>query len=68
MNEHDADDHFGPDCPECRAASEACRVMGGFAESLEKMLADGTIERLGYEMAQRREQAYIDALFGKGNS
>jgi hypothetical protein len=42
--------------------SEAAYVIGGFAEGLEKMLAEGVFERLGYEMAKRREKAILDAL------
>jgi hypothetical protein len=59
-------DHFGPDCPQCRAASEACRIVGGFAEALEAALNDGTFERLGREAAMRRERAALDAILGVG--
>ncbi len=50
-------DHCGIDCPQCQAASEACKILGGFAEALEKMIEGGVFERLGAEMARRREEA-----------
>ncbi len=59
MDEHE---HFGPECPECQAATQTCQVLGGIAEAMQKMLDDGTFERLGAEMAYRREQAILDAL------
>jgi hypothetical protein len=59
------DDHDALSCPQCQAASEACRVLGGFAEAMQRMLDDGTFERMGQELAMRRERAILEAVFGE---
>lgn len=58
-----SEEHDALSCPECRAASEACRVVGGVAEAMEKALAAGVFERLGAEAALAREKAILDAVF-----
>ncbi len=60
----DPHDHNGTDCPQCRAQAEACKVLGGFAEALEKAIADGVFERLGREYGRRREEAFWKAFIG----
>ncbi len=58
------DDHDALSCPQCQAATNACRVLGGFAEAMEKMIADGYFERMGREAAMRRERAALEAFLG----
>lgn len=61
----DEHDHFGPECPQCRALADQANILGGFAESMQQMIDNGTFERLGREMAMRREQAIMEAVFRK---
>jgi|HubBroStandDraft_5_1064220.scaffolds.fasta_scaffold167116_3 hypothetical protein len=65
MENHIDDDHSGPDCPQCQAASLACQVMGGYAEAMQKMLDDGVFERMGEEMARRKEEAFLRAILSQ---
>jgi len=60
-DEHDSDEHDGLNCQQCQAASQACAVFGGFAESMEKMLADGVFYRMGRQMAEERERRFLEA-------
>lgn len=53
------DDHCGIDCPQCQALNDQARVLGGIAEAMQKMLDGGVFERLGAEMARRREEAFL---------
>lgn len=54
----DPHDHFGPDCPQCRAAHEQAQALGSLAGALQKMTQDGVFERLGREAARWREEAF----------
>jgi hypothetical protein len=58
-------EHFGPDCPQCQAIAAQVKAMGSIAEWLESRIADGTFERLGAEMAMRREKAFMEAFLGR---
>ncbi len=59
MDDHE---HFGPDCPTCQAFSEQAKILGGFAEATQQLIDNGTFERMGREMAERREKAILDAF------
>jgi hypothetical protein len=58
----DHEEHDALNCPQCRGAMEACTILGGFAEAMEKMIENGTFERMGREAARRREQAFWEAF------
>jgi hypothetical protein len=60
QSEHE--DHDALNCPECQAASEACKVLGTIGEAMEKALADGAFERMGRQMAQERERRMLEAF------
>jgi hypothetical protein len=57
--------HFGPDCPRCRAMADQAQAQGDLAAALQKMLDDGVFERLGREMAYRREEAFWRAFMAE---
>lgn len=59
------EDRCGVDCPQCQAFSEQARVLGGLGEAMQKMLDDGTFERLGADMARRQEEAFLRAFVGE---
>jgi hypothetical protein len=66
--ETEDDEHFGPDCPECRAMSQLCHSVGGMARAMQKLIDDGTFFRLGQEIAMRRERAFLKAFMNAGRS
>lgn len=59
-HDHDEHDHHGPDCPQCQAIIAQVKVLSGIAEWMEARIKDDFFERLGEEMAMRREQAFWD--------
>jgi hypothetical protein len=65
MSDHDALDHDALSCPQCQGMAQAASVLGGFAESMEKMIEDGTFYRMGQEMARRQNDAFWRAFLGE---
>jgi hypothetical protein len=59
------DDHFGPDCPQCRAMADQAKSLGDFAEAMEKVMIPAA-RRLGREMARRRNEVVLKAIMGDG--
>lgn len=59
------EDHDALTCPQCQAMNELSKILGGFAEATQRLIDDGTFERWGREMAERRERAVIEAILGK---
>jgi hypothetical protein len=45
--------------------THAATVLGGFAESMEKMLQDGVFFRMGRKMAEQREEAFWRAFMAE---
>ena len=64
LPEESPNDHLGVDCPKCQAASEACKVLGGLGEELQKMVDDGTVYEMGRKAGEAHERAIIEAFFG----
>lgn len=63
MTTHEsADDHDALSCPQCQAATQACAIIGPVAEAMQRMIDDGTFERMGREMAMRQEEAFWRAF------
>ncbi len=62
----DGHDHFGPDCPQCRALAEQGKALGGLADAIERMLADGTFERMGAEAARRQNEEFWRRFLAAG--
>lgn len=64
MTEDNTDECTGPDCPVCQKwmATEQARIMGGFAEALQKMLDDGYFYRLGRDMAMERNRRFWEVF------
>ncbi len=63
-DEHDPDDHDAATCPQCRAMFQQTLALGGMAEAMQRLIDNGTLERLGREAAERDERAFMDAFFG----
>ena len=64
MTDHPYDDpgHDALNCVQCQAYNEAGKVIGGIVEVMQRMTDDGTFERMGREMAERREAAVLKAF------
>jgi hypothetical protein len=57
--------HDQSTCPQCLAMVAQCKAMGGIAGAMQKMLDDGVFERMGRELAERRERIVLEAVLGK---
>ena len=58
----DPDEHDALNCPQCQAFSETAKIVGGMAETMDRMIHDGTFERMGREMALRQNEAVMKAI------